>query len=245
MIKNFGSSYYSSSASKSVDVGLREYMLNVYNMMCVALMISAMSAFAVINFEPLFYAMFNVTPMGMHYTGLGYLVCFSPLAIVFAMSFGFASMQLSTLKMLFWLYSTLVGMSISASIYAVGPMVATKTFFVTASAFGAMSIYGHVTKRDLSFMPMMLLGLLVVSVINIFLRSPMMHFLISAGGVVIFMGLTAYDTQKLKDMYYSYGSSNDVSKKLAVMGAFSLYLDFINLFMYLLRFFAMSGRRND
>ena len=160
------------------------------------------------------------------------------IAIFFFMGIG--RMRVQTAMTLFWVYAAAMGLSLShLGLVYTGQSLA-KTFFISSSVFGAMSIYGYTTKRDLtsmgSFLVMGLIGLIVVSLVNLFLRSPAIEYATSFLGVAIFMGLTAWDTQKLKAMYYQTGGG-EIGQKMAIVGAFTLYLDFINLFLYLLRFF--------
>ena len=172
-------------------------------------------------------------------TPLRWVVMLAPLAFVLVLSFGIQRMRASTAQLTFWAFAAIMGLSL-ASIFLVytGQSIAT-TFFVSASTFLGMALYGYTTKRDLtawgSFLFMGLLGLIVASLVGLFIQSSALQFAISVIGVLIFTGLTAYDTQKIKEMYYA-GDSSETGGKKAVMGALSLYLDFINLFLYLLRF---------
>lgn len=234
------------SSQKSFDQGLRSYMLKVYNYMAMALLITGISAFATIA-TPLANLMFNFTPMGqlIGNTGFGTLVMFSPVLIAMYFFWGFGSLDATKAQFLFWVYSILTGMSLSSlGLIYTGDSIAT-TFFVCASVFGAMSLYGYTTNKDLtsmgSFMVMGLFGVIIASIFNIFMQSPALYFAISIIGVVVFMGLIAWDTQKLKSYYYSV-SNSEVRQKLAILGAFVLYLDFINLFLYLIRFFGVQKR---
>lgn len=224
------------------DEGLRNYMLKIYNFMAMGLVITGVFAFATLNFMPLASLMFNIGPNGefLGTTGLGLLISFAPLGIAIYFFMGMGRMSVNTAQVLFWVYAALMGMSLSyLGLVYTGQSLA-KTFFICASVFGAMSLYGYSTKRDLtsmgSFLVMGLIGMIVVSLVNIFLRSPAIDFAMSFIGIIIFMGLTAWDTQKLKTMYYVAGGG-EIGQKMAVLGAFSLYLDFINLFLHLLRFF--------
>jgi FtsH-binding integral membrane protein len=158
---------------------------------------------------------------------------------------GFGKMSLETTKVLFWLYAGLTGAALaSLGLIYTGESIA-RTFFICASVFGGMSLYGYTTHRDLtsmgSFLIMGLLGLIVASLVNIFLQSSAIYFATSLIGVAIFMGLIAWDTQKIKSMYFAYGGG-ELGQKMSIMAAFTLYLDFINLFLYLLRFF--GNRKN-
>jgi hypothetical protein len=226
----------------SFDEGLRNYMLKIYNFMAIGLLVTGVFAFSTLNFPPLASLMFNIGPNGefMGTSGLGMLISFAPLGIAIYFFMGLGRMSVNTAQTLFWVYAAVMGMSLSClGLVYTGQSLA-RTFFICASVFGAMSLYGYSTKSDLtsmgSFLIMGLIGLIVVSLVNIFLRSPAIDFATSFIGIAIFMGLTAWDTQKLKTIYYSSGGG-EMGQKMAVMGAFTLYLDFINLFLYMLRFF--------
>ncbi|NBX04018.1 MAG: Bax inhibitor-1/YccA family protein [Alphaproteobacteria bacterium] len=230
----------------SYDMGLRAYMLKIYNYMASALALTGIVALFAANSPAFIGALYNVQggqPVGI--SGLGYIVMFAPLGLVLWLSFGLNRMSASTAQGIFWAYSVLMGLSMS-SIFLVytGESIA-RTFFVTAGTFGAMSLYGYTTKKDLtgfgSFLMMGLIGLVIASIVNIFLKSSGLSFAVSALGVLIFVGLTAYDTQKLKNMYYQVAGSSEAMAKASVMGALNLYMDFINIFIHLLRF--MGERR--
>jgi FtsH-binding integral membrane protein len=219
------------------DAGLRSYMLKVYNYMASGVLLTGIVAL-----------LFASSGMAAQvFTGGGILpwvIIFSPLAIVFAMSFGQNRMQTSTLQLLFWSFATLMGLSMSTIFLVYTGVSIAQTFFAVAAAFMGLSLYGYTTKKDLSgfgtFLIMGVVGLLVAMVINMFLQSSAMHLAISAIGVLLFAGLTAYDTQRIKSMY-SYVAGTDMLGKAAIMGALSLYLDFINMFQFLLSF--MGDRR--
>ena len=226
----------------SFDEGLRNYMLKIYNFMAIGLLVTGVFAFSTLNFPPLASLMFNIGPNGefMGTSGFGMLISFAPLGIAIYFFMGLGRMSVNTAQTLFWVYAAVMGMSLSyLGLVYTGQSLA-RTFFICASVFGAMSLYGYSTKSDLtsmgSFLIMGLIGLIVVSLVNIFLWSPAIDFATSFIGIAIFMGLTAWDTQKLKTIYYSSGGG-EMGQKMAVMGAFTLYLDFINLFLYMLRFF--------
>jgi len=238
---------FAAGTQKSFDAGLRAYMLKIYNYMAVALVLTGVAAFATLNFEPVARLMFQITPQGqiVGNTGLGTLIMLAPVGIALYFFMGFQRISLSTTKALFWTYSILTGMSLaSLGFIYTGESIA-RTFFITASVFGGMSLYGYSTGRDLtsmgSFLMMGLIGVILASLVNMFFRSPAIEFATSLIGIVIFMGLIAWDTQKLKAMYYSAGSG-ELGQKMSIMGAFTLYLDFINLFLYLIRFL---GNRRD
>jgi uncharacterized protein len=214
-----------------IDQGLRSYMLGIYNMMALGVALTGVIAMYIGSNEALLMTIFN--------SPLKWVAMFAPLGVVLLMSFGINKLSAGTAQALYWVYAALMGVSISF-IFAVytGSSIA-KTFFITAATFGALSLYGYTTKKSLSgwgtFLFMGLIGLIIASVVNIFLKSDAMSFVISAAGVLIFAGLTAYDTQKLKEMYFEGDNADTMSKKIT-MGALTLYMDFINLFMYLLRF---------
>ncbi|MBW8752796.1 MAG: Bax inhibitor-1/YccA family protein [Sphingomonadales bacterium] len=217
------------------DQGLRRHMLSIYNYMASGVLLSGVVA--------LLFAMSGMAEQVM-LTPLRWIIALAPLGFVFAMSFGVQRMRASTLQILFWGFSVAMGLSLS-SIFLVytGPSIAT-TFFAAAAAFAGLSLVGYTTKRDLSamgaFMVMGLFGILAAMLLNMFLHSSGLALAISVLGVLIFAGLTAWDTQRLKNEYQMVAGS-DYAGKAVIMGALQLYLDFINLFMFLLRF--MGDRR--
>ena len=235
----------SSVSEAIIDQGLRSYMLKVYNYMAsgvlltgvVALFLFKMSVVTGPNGEIL-----SLTNLGnsIYNSGLAWIIMLAPLGVVFYMSFGIAKMSASKAQTVFWIFAGLMGASLSSIFLAYTGTSITRVFFITAGTFGAMSIYGYTTKRDLtklgSFLFMGLIGIIIASLVNIFLKSSMMYFIISIIGVLVFVGLTAYDTQKIKNMYLASDRGELIGKK-AVMGALTLYLDFINLFIMLLRLF--------
>ncbi|MBF0268338.1 MAG: Bax inhibitor-1/YccA family protein [Alphaproteobacteria bacterium] len=218
--------------SAAIDQGLRSYMLRVYNYMGSGLALTGIVSALIASNEALMQTLFG--------TGLMWVVMLAPLALVFFLSFRVQKMSLQAVQITFWGYAALMGAAL-APIFIVytGASIA-RTFFICAATFGAMSLYGYTTKRDLSgfgsFLFMGLIGIILASLVNIFLKSTMMELVISAVGVLVFTGLTAYDTQKIKEMYFEADSLEAAGKK-AVMGALSLYMDFLNLFLMLLRFF--------
>ena len=218
------------------DAGLRTYMLKVYNYMASGVLLTGIVAMLFASSGLAQDIMFGGGP-------LKWLIILSPLAIVFAMSFGQNKFSTFTLQAMFWGFAALMGLSMSTIFLVYTGASIAQTFFATAAAFLGLSLYGYMTKKDLSgwgsFLIMGVIGLLVAMVINIFLQSTMMNFVISAIGVLIFAGLTAYDTQRIKSMY-SYVAGTDMVGKTVVLSALSLYLDFINMFQFLLYF--MGGR---
>jgi len=214
---------YKFNERTNFDGGLREYFLKVYSFMSLGLLITAISAFAVLNIPALTQMMFNTQHGSIGLTGLGQVVSFSPLLMSVYFAYKFNDMTVESVKLWFGVYAVLMGMSLSSLglIYTGTSIV--RTFFICSSMFGAMSIYGYSTKKDLtamgSFMFMGLIGILICSVVNIFLQSAALEFALSIIGVVVFTGLIAYDTQKLKALYYAGGNNNE---KLGLMGAFIL-----------------------
>ena len=212
------------------DAGLRSYMLKVYNYMASAVLLTGIVAMVFAGSG--FAAQVMATP-------LRWLIILSPLAIVFAMSFGVNRMKESTLQALFWSFAVLMGLSMSTIFLVYTGVSIAQTFFAVTAAFLGLSLWGYTTKKDLSgfgtFLIMGVVGLLVAMIINIFLQSTAMHMAISAIGVLLFAGLTAYDTQKIKSMY-AYVAGTDMMGKTVIMGALTLYLDFINMFQFMLSF---------
>ncbi len=232
---------YSQSQAAGYDAGLRAYMLRIYNYMASALALTGITALVAANSPAVVSALYTMGANGqVGMSGLGWLVAFAPLGMVLWLSFGINRMSMQTAQISFWAFSVLMGLSMT-SIFLIytGESIA-RTFFITAGTFGAMSLYGYTTKKDLSgwgsFLIMGLIGLIIASVVNIFMQSSALGFAISVIGVLIFTGLTAYDTQKLKNMYYQISGHGEALAKASIMGALNLYLDFINLFIMLLRF---------
>jgi uncharacterized protein len=222
--------------SADIDEGLRAYMLRVYNLMAVGLGITGVTAYGTYA-----YALSNPAFAQAIYGGpLRWVIMLAPLALVFFLSFRINSMSVSTAQTTFWGYAALLGVSLSSIFLVYTGQSITQTFFITATTFGAMSLYGYTTKKDISswgsFLFMGLIGILIASVVNIFLGSSALSFAISIIGVLVFTGLTAYDTQKIKEGYYEADDSDTAGRK-AIIGALNLYLDFINLFIMLLRLF--------
>ena len=238
--------FQATSAKTAVwDAGLRAYMLKVYNYMATGVLLTGIVSLisfklsADINSSGQIIALTNYGN-AIFKSGLKWLVMLAPLAVIFYMSFGINKMSTSKAQTVFWIFTVLMGLSLSWVLIVFTEISVARVFFITSATFGAMSIYGYTTKRDLtklgSFLMMGLIGIIIASLVNIFLKSTMMHFVISILGVLIFVGLTAYDTQKIKNMY-SASDTIEVSGKKAIMGALTLYLDFINLFIMLLRLF--------
>jgi FtsH-binding integral membrane protein len=218
-----------------VDEGLRSYMLSVYNYMGLGLAITGLVAFLVASTPALYGPIFG--------TPLKWVVMLAPLGFVFFLGAKIRTMSVGAAQLTFWLFAAAMGLSL-ASIFLVftGESIA-RVFFITAGTFGAMSLYGYTTKRDLSawgsFLFMGLIGIIIAMLVNLFIASSALHFAISVIGVLVFTGLTAYDTQRIKEMYYELDGA-DVVARNAIMGALSLYLNFINMFVMLLHLFGAS-----
>ncbi|MBA5801287.1 MULTISPECIES: Bax inhibitor-1/YccA family protein [Rhizobium] len=226
-----------------IDQGLRAYMLKVYNLMALGLAITGVAAYLSFQFA---FANGELTAFGqaIYVSPLKWVVILAPLALVFFLSFRIHSMTVAAAQTTFAVYAALVGLSLSSIFLIYTGQSVVQTFFVTAASFGALSLYGYTTKRDLSamgsFLIMGLFGLIIASLVNIFLASSAVQFAISVLGVLIFAGLTAYDTQRIKELYLE-ADDVAVAGRKAIMGALTLYLDFINLFMFLLQF--MGNRK--
>ncbi len=219
-----------------IDEGLRAYMLRIYNYMALGVGLTGAVAYFTAQSPTMLAAIYG--------SPLQWVVLLAPLGVVFFLSAKINTMSASAAQTTFWVFAGLVGLSL-ASIFIVYTQASiARVFFITSGMFGAMSLYGYTTKRDLtgmgSFLFMGLIGIIIAMVVNIFLQSAAMDFAISVLGVLIFTGLTAYDTQAIKEMYYEADDSETMGKK-AIMGALRLYLDFINLFLMLLR---LLGNRN-
>jgi FtsH-binding integral membrane protein len=216
----------------AVDQGLRAYMLRVYNYMASGVALSGIVA-ALVASSPTFLQAIYGSP-------LQWVVMLAPLGFVLAISFGLQRMSATTLQALFWAFAAAMGLSLSWIFVAYTPVSITRVFFISAATFGAMSLYGYTTKKDLtgwgSFLLMGLIGIVIAGIVNIFLESAAIHFAVSVIGVLVFVGLTAYDTQRIRETYLQ-ADGAEVATKKAVMGALTLYLDFINLMIMLLRLF--------
>jgi len=213
-----------------IDVGLRSYMLRVYNYMCVALAVSGAVAFFVSTSPTMQQAIFG--------TPLMWVVFLAPLGLVFFLSARINKMSATAAQTTFWIFAALMGMSLASIFMVYTPASITRVFFITAGAFAGLSLVGYTTKKDLSgmgtFLFMGVIGLVIAMVVNIFLGSSMLQLGISVIGVLIFAGLTAYDTQKIKLMYVE-ADGAEVTAKKSIMGALTLYLDFLNMFLFLMR----------
>jgi uncharacterized protein len=239
-----------------VDQGLRAYMLRIYNYMVLGLAITGVAALGVymlsVTTDP---ALAVAKVRNIMLTNVGYVlfvspvkwaVILAPLALVFFLSFRIQNMRPATAQITFWIYAALVGVSLGSIFLIYTHTSIVRVFFITAASFGALSLWGYTTQRDLSgwgsFLIMGLFGIIIASLVNIFLVSSMMQWIISVVGVLVFAGLTAYDTQRLKNEYVYGAMDGDVLERSAIMGALTLYLDFLNLFTMLLSLF---GSRDE
>ena len=236
----------------ALDVGLRKYMLGVYNYMASGLLLTGLVALVVASSPAVSALFWNVvaTTRGtvVAPTLLGWAAIVSPLAFILVLSFGVNRLSAGTAQLLYWLFAAAMGLSLSnLFIIYTGASVA-RVFFITAGMFGAMSIWGYTTQRDLtqmgSFMMMGLFGIIIASLVNMFIASSALQFAISIIGVVVFVGLIAFDTQRIKSDYvaYAYAEGTDVAAKRTVFDALALYLNFVNLFTLLLQ---LMGQRNS
>jgi FtsH-binding integral membrane protein len=222
------------------DVGLRAHMVRVYNYMASGLALSGIVAFAVFNFgevASLFFQVERGYVVGMN--TLGWVAIFAPLGLLLLVSFRAQAMSVGAVQAVYWAVTALMGVSLSLLLFRYTGASVARTILVTAAAIGALSLYGYTTKRDLTamgkFLFMGLIGLILAGLVNMIWPSGTMSFIISAAGVLIFSGLIAYDTQKIKEQYADAWGS-DVAEKIAIFGALSLYLDFVNLFQFLMMF---------
>ncbi|QYF86603.1 Bax inhibitor-1/YccA family protein [Brevundimonas sp. PAMC22021] len=235
------------TADMSVDAGLRAFMLGVYNKLAIGLVVAGVLAYVTGNVPAVQQLMFQVTPDGrVGYTLLGMIVAFSPLVLLFGSMFFMKNPTARGVNMLYWAVVASIGAGLGVLFLRyTGGSLAT-TFFVTAAAFGGLSLVGYTTKKDLSgmgtFLIMGLIGLIVASIVNMFLQSGTFYLIISAIGVLIFAGLIAYDTQRLKMTYYAIGADQNALGVATGFGALSLFINFVNLFQFLLAF--TGGNRN-
>lgn len=239
------------AASAALDVGLREYMLRVYNWMASGLLLTGIIAYVVANTSLInvFYPLAQ-TPYGMVHTAspLAMLSMFAPLAFVLVLSFGVNRLSRQMAQTLYWLFCIAMGLSLTNIFLIYTSTSIVRVFFISAGTFAAMSIYGYTTRADLSrwgsFLLMGLIGVIIASVVNIFVHSTELQFVLSIAGVLVFTGLTAYDTQRIKVTYvnYAYADGTDQVAKRSVYDALSLYLNFINLFMLMLQ---LLGNRTN
>ena len=247
--QNFNTFNRAGTADQAFDVGLRAHMIRVYNYMASGLALSGIVAFALfaspelrgIFFETGLTRGGNVMIVGLNV--LGWVAILAPMGLLLLVGFRAAQMSVAGVQAVYWAVTALMGVSLSLLLFRYTGASVARTFFVTAASFGALSLYGYTTKRDLTamgkFLFMGLIGLMLASLVNMFFPSGTMNFIISVAGVLIFSGLIAYDTQKIKEQYAeAYG--RDVAEKVAIFGALSLYLDFVNLFQFLMSFLGQN-----
>jgi FtsH-binding integral membrane protein len=222
------------------DVGLRAHMIRVYNYMASGLALSGIVAFGLFSSPDLAGLFFQIQAgrvVGLN--GLGWVAILAPMGLLLLVSFRAAQMSVGSIQAVYWTVTALMGVSLSLLLFTYTGASVARTFFVTAAAFGALSLYGYTTKKDLTamgkFLFMGVVGLILASIVNMIWPSGAMSFIISAAGVLIFSGLIAYDTQKIKDQYAD-AWGTDTAEKVAIFGALSLYLDFVNLFQFLMMF---------
>jgi uncharacterized protein len=220
-----------------IDQGLRAYMLRVYNYMASGVLLSGIVAYLVANTS--LYGVIFGSP-------LKWVVMLAPLAFVFGLSAGINRMSFGAAQALYWLFAAMMGASLASILVVFTGTSVARVFFITAGTFAGMSLYGYTTRADLtkfgSFLMMGLIGIIIASLVNIFVASSALQFAISIIGVLVFVGLTAFDTQRIKDTYYE-GYDQDSTSKMALMGALALYLDFINLFVLLMQLFGQTRDR--
>ncbi len=223
-----------------VDEGLKDYMLKVYNFMAGGLAVTALAAYVCLN-TSLINLFFSVNSYGQaSMSALGWIILFAPLVMVFAFSWVLHRGTTQQIQLVFWAFSAVMGLSLTPTLLAYTGASVARIFLITAAMFGSMSLYGYTTKKDLtsmgSFMMMGVWGIVIASIVNIFLKSPGLSYAISILAVIAFTALTAYDTQKIRQIYMSYDDGDTMTRK-AIAGALELYLDFINMFLALLRLF--------
>ena len=244
MALDFNQRSYTKSADQvAIDEGLRAYMLKVYNYMTIGLLITGLVAYffgkaSVVSNE--MGQIVGLTEIGnlLLNSPLQWVIMLAPLGFIFFLQARIQTMSVSSAQTTFWLFATIMGLSLCYIFIVFTQSSIVRVFFITSGTFGAMSLYGYTTKKNLSnfagFLMMGLIGLIIASVVNIFMQSSAIQFMISIVGVIVFTGLTAYYTQTIKNMYYA-GDSEEASSKKAILGALSLYLAFINLFIMLLQ----------
>src|ERR1700752_3908993 len=239
-----------------VDEGLRAYMLRVYNYMVLGLAITGLAALGIymlsVTTDPALAVgkvrniMLTQVGYPLFVSPVKWVVILAPLALVFFLSFRIQNMRPATAQLTFWIYAALVGVSLGSIFLIYTPTSIVRVFFITAASFGALSLWGYTTQRDLtgmgSFLIMGLFGIVIASLVNLFMASSVLQFVISIVGVLVFAGLTAWDTQRLKSEYLYGGMDGEVMERSAIMGALSLYLDFLNLFTMLL---SLLGNRDE
>ena len=246
MALNFDQRSFTKATDKGiVDEGLRAYMLKVYNYMTTGLLLTGIIAYIFGKLSIETNAMGQIvklTAIGelIFRSPLMWVIMLAPLGFVFYLSARINKMSVSAAQITFWLFASIMGLSLASVFIEFTHTSIARVFFITSGTFAAMSIYGYTTKKDLTklggFLFMGLIGIIIASLVNLFIGSSALQFAISVIGVIVFVGLTAYDTQNIKNAYYA-GDSNEVGSKKALLGALKLYLDFINLFILLLQLF--------
>jgi FtsH-binding integral membrane protein len=221
----------------AIDVGLRQYMLRVYNYMAAGLALTGIVAMLVASSPDAMRLIFG--------TPLKWVILFAPLGLAFYMGAKIESMKASTAQGIFWAFAGLMGVMLSSYLMLYTGASVARVFFITAASFAGLSLYGYTTRKDLSgmgsFLIMGVWGLIIASIVNIFLQSSALHFAMSVIGVLVFAGLTAYDTQKIKELYWE-ADGEEIAAKKSILGALTLYMDFINIFIFLMQ---LMGIRRD
>lgn len=236
-MSNYDNYSVSRSQTAAMDAGLRSYMLGIYNYMAAGVAVTGVTAYFLAQYfigNPDAYdAVFR--------SGMAWVVLLAPLAFVMVLSFGINRLSAGAMRAIFFTFAAVMGVSLSTIFLVYTGASIARIFFITMIMFSALSVWGYTTKKDLSgmgtFMFMGLIGLIIASVVNLFLQSSALEFGISVVGVLVFAGLTAWDNQRLKENYYVYSHDSELLAKGSVMGALTLYLDFINMFLFLLRLF--------
>ena len=235
--------YTAAVVKDTVDEGLRSYMIKVYNYMTGGLCLTALTVLFLMR-TGLISLFFNIQDGYASLSLLGWAAFIAPFVMVFMFSSAVRNGSLSKVQTMFWLYSAVIGIAIAPIMLAYTGTSIVRVFLITSATFGSMSLYGYTTKKDLtsvgSFLFMGVWGLIIASIVNIFMQSHAVYWAITYAGVIIFVGLTAYDTQKIRLIYSRYDTEDMLTRK-ALVGALELYMDFINLFLYLLR--AMGDRK--
>jgi FtsH-binding integral membrane protein len=247
--QNFNAFSRAGTTDLAFDAGLRAHMIRVYNYMASGLALSGIVAFALFSSPELRGIFFetgltrggNVAIVGLNM--LGWVAILAPMGLLLLVGFRAAQMSVAGIQAVYWAVTALMGVSLSLLLFRYTGASVARTFFVTAASFGALSLYGYTTKRDLTamgkFLFMGLVGIVLASLVNMFVGSHGLSFIVSILGVLIFSGLIAYDTQKIKEQYAE-AWGRDVAEKVAIFGALSLYLDFVNLFQFLMSFMGQS-----
>jgi len=234
-------SAYPTRTGAAVDEGLRSYMLGVYNYMAAGVALTGVAAYLTSMMAVGADGQLTAFGTALYASPLKWVVMLAPLAFVFFLSFRIEKMSVGAAQLTFWLFAAVMGVSLSSIFLVFTGQSIAQIFFITAATFGSLSLWGYTTKRDISgwgsFLFMGLIGIILASVVNIFLQSTGLQFAVSVIGVLVFAGLTAYDTQRIKDGYTMVAGNAELAAKSAIMGALSLYLDFINMFMMLLNLF--------